>query len=218
MSAVESSAAAAVAPDIKQQQQQQSKIDPVTCVQDSIDSLALSLFEALRGVRDAVAPESLETPGVQQSSIQQQQQPIVPISAFKDKDDIEELGTKPTAKQILLNKLNMEYYPSRAFDLLEPDYESFIMTYLNDTPYAKELVDRFAELENGITAKDKQITDSKESSDKLVDAKPALGEVGYEFRKEFNTGWYTGKVVEIRPLAGKLYFSIAHIICTHNIL
>ena len=98
MSAVDSSAAAAAAaPD----NQQQSKIDPVTCVQDSIDSLALSLFEALRGVRDAVAPESLETPGIQSSS--QQQQPIVPISAFKDQNDIEELGTNPTAKEILLN-------------------------------------------------------------------------------------------------------------------
>ena len=223
MSAVESSTAAAAAPDSQQQQQQ--KIDPVTCVQDSIDSLALSLFEALRGVRDAVAPESLETPGLST----QQQKPIVPISAFKDQNDIEELGTKPTAKDILLNKLNVNYYPPRAFDLLEPDYESFIMAYLNDEPYAKELVDRFAELDNGNTAKDKQ-TDaqtSKESSDKQPTAttKPALGEVGYEFRKEFNTGWYTGKVVEIRPLAGKCYMFLCTqlssyhllILCAHNI-
>jgi hypothetical protein len=35
-----------------------SKIDPITAVQDSIDSFSLSLFEALRGLRDAVAPES----------------------------------------------------------------------------------------------------------------------------------------------------------------
>ncbi len=35
-----------------------SKIDRVTLLQDSIDSFSLSLFEALRGLRDAVAPES----------------------------------------------------------------------------------------------------------------------------------------------------------------
>lgn len=101
----------------------------------------------------------------------------------------------------------MEYYPSRAFDLLEPDYESFIMAYLNDSPYAKELVDRFTELDDN-TAKDKQPAGAQTSEtkeDKPTAAKPALGEVGYEFRKEFNTGWYTGKVVEIRPLAGKSY-------------
>ena len=36
-----------------------AKIDPVTQVQDAIDGLALSLFEALRGIRDAMAPEAL---------------------------------------------------------------------------------------------------------------------------------------------------------------
>lgn len=36
-----------------------AKIDPVTQVQDAIDGLALSLFEALRGIRDATAPEAL---------------------------------------------------------------------------------------------------------------------------------------------------------------
>ena len=36
-----------------------TKIDPVTQVQDAIDGLALSLFEALRGIRDATAPEAL---------------------------------------------------------------------------------------------------------------------------------------------------------------
>ena len=30
-----------------------------------------------------------------------------------------------------------------------------------------------------------------------------LGDVGYMFRKKFDAGWYTGEVVEIRPLAGK---------------
>mmetsp|Transcript_12189 Transcript_12189/g.17323 ORF Transcript_12189/g.17323 Transcript_12189/m.17323 type:complete len:225 (+) Transcript_12189:2-676(+) len=37
------------------------KIDPITAVQDTIDSLSLSLFESLRGLRDAVAPESAQT-------------------------------------------------------------------------------------------------------------------------------------------------------------
>jgi hypothetical protein len=35
-----------------------TKIDPITALQDDIDGLSLAMFEALRGLRDAVAPES----------------------------------------------------------------------------------------------------------------------------------------------------------------
>jgi hypothetical protein len=31
-----------------------------------------------------------------------------------------------------------------------------------------------------------------------------IGDVGYTFRKKFDAGWFTGKVVEIRPGAGEL--------------
>jgi hypothetical protein len=34
------------------------KIDPITALQDDIDGLSLAMFEGLRGLRDAVAPES----------------------------------------------------------------------------------------------------------------------------------------------------------------
>ncbi|KAL7567793.1 hypothetical protein ACA910_000545 [Epithemia clementina (nom. ined.)] len=34
------------------------KVDPITALQDGIDGLSLAMFEALRGLRDAVAPES----------------------------------------------------------------------------------------------------------------------------------------------------------------
>eukprot|EP00546_Thalassionema_frauenfeldii_P004726 CAMPEP_0178922386 /NCGR_PEP_ID=MMETSP0786-20121207/16122_1 /TAXON_ID=186022 /ORGANISM="Thalassionema frauenfeldii, Strain CCMP 1798" /LENGTH=222 /DNA_ID=CAMNT_0020596739 /DNA_START=63 /DNA_END=728 /DNA_ORIENTATION=+ len=34
------------------------KVDEITAIQDSIDGLSLAMFEALRGLRDAVAPES----------------------------------------------------------------------------------------------------------------------------------------------------------------
>ena len=208
-----------------------TKIDPITAVQDSIDSLALSLFEALRGVRDAVAPESLEDVVSQPSSTTK---PVVPLSAFKDKDDMEDLDAKnvSSAKELLLHGLNMEYFPPRAFDLLEPDYESFIMTYLNDNPYAKELVERFDNLDkddieskkiiDGALTNDKKseatsmaesskdTTENAKQPDKL--AKPKLGEVGYEFRKKFDSGWYIGKVVDIRPLAGKNLW-LLHSIC-----
>ena len=42
----------------QQQQSSPSRVDPITALQDSIDRLSLSMFEALRGLRDAVAPES----------------------------------------------------------------------------------------------------------------------------------------------------------------
>mmetsp|Transcript_16949 Transcript_16949/g.31357 ORF Transcript_16949/g.31357 Transcript_16949/m.31357 type:complete len:228 (-) Transcript_16949:52-735(-) len=44
------------------------RIDQITALQDSIDSLSLSMFEALRGLRDAVAPESGNLGGGQESA------------------------------------------------------------------------------------------------------------------------------------------------------
>ena len=30
-----------------------------------------------------------------------------------------------------------------------------------------------------------------------------LGDIGYEFSKEFHAGWFFGRVIEIRPYAGE---------------
>ena len=190
------------------QQNPLPKIDPITAVQDSIDALALSLFEALRGVRDAVAPESLEASG---AGIRPSAAAVSSTHAFQEAPD--ELGKNATAKDLLLNGLNMDYFPPRAFDLLEHDYDAFVLAYLNDNPYAKELVDRFAALadEPEKLGDPKQQTTATTSTVGTASAstpdepKPtsktsvALGEVGYEFRKKFESGWYTGKVTEIRP-------------------
>ena len=51
----------------------------------------------------------------------------------------------------------------------------------------------------------------KKKSTNKVSAKPntapRVGEVGYEFRKNFNNKrWYIGKVVEIRPTSGKYLY------------
>jgi len=198
-----------------QQQQQEEeqptplpKIDPITAVQDSIDSLALSLFEALRGVRDAVAPESLEVPGMRAANNPGGTAATATpaLSAFGEPSD--EMEKDATAKERLLNGLNVDYFPPRAFDLLEPDYDAFLLAYLSDHLYAQELVRRFADLEankadgtNG-TIKQSVMTSSTNAKD-AADVK--IGDVGYEFRKKFNTGWFTGKVTEIRPLAANGY-------------
>lgn len=44
------------------------KVDHITSLQEGIDGLSLSLFEALRGLRDAVAPESGNLGGIQQGN------------------------------------------------------------------------------------------------------------------------------------------------------
>ena len=36
-----------------------------------------------------------------------------------------------------------------------------------------------------------------------------VGDIGYKFRKQFDDGWYSGEVIEIRPGAGKW----GHCIC-----
>ncbi len=41
--------------------------------------------------------------------------------------------------------------------------------------------------------------------------KVVLGDVGYEFRKEFHAGWFTGTVTEIRTLAGECLISLMHL-------
>jgi len=49
-------------------QNNNQKVDHITSLQEGIDGLSLSLFEALRGLRDAVAPESGNLGGIQQGS------------------------------------------------------------------------------------------------------------------------------------------------------
>jgi hypothetical protein len=44
------------------------KIDKISALQDGIDSLSLAMFEALRGLRDAVAPESGNLGGENQAN------------------------------------------------------------------------------------------------------------------------------------------------------
>jgi len=226
-----------------------AKIDPVTAVQDSIDALALSLFEALRGVRDAVATNSSSSSSASAAVGGAASDQLIPMSAFQDVDDTtsqEDVNNnisnsadnkngdaddiskqqQQQAREKLLEGLNMEYFPMRAYDMLHPDYESFILAYLGGMDgYAKELVERFHSLSKSTTADDKATDEKMSGSDgnilqvnttetvkkdnneeqdgKKSQTNKEIGEVGYEFRKEFDSGWYTGKVVEIRPLAGK---------------
>mmetsp|Transcript_23318 Transcript_23318/g.35738 ORF Transcript_23318/g.35738 Transcript_23318/m.35738 type:complete len:377 (+) Transcript_23318:121-1251(+) len=193
--------------------QSSSKIDPITAVQDSIDSLALSLFEALRGVRDAVAPESLETGGgggggnnsnntAGQSST---------TTAFKE---AEELADNATAEERVLNGLNVDYFPPRAFDLLEPDYDAFLVAYLSGNVHAKELVDRYMKMEawekkvEEVSSSNNDATSSnhnnnQDSTNNNINNNIEIGDVGYEFQKQFDAGWYTGKVTQIIPVGNE---------------
>jgi len=91
------------------------KVDSITEIQDSIDSLSLSLFEALRGLRDAVAPESSRV-------------------------DTEEPGD-PNAQPHLSGDTGERAPPQRsAIDYKDMDYDDFLMAYHNDEPYALELI------------------------------------------------------------------------------
>ena len=123
------------------------KIDPITAVQDSIDSLALSLFEALRGVRDGVAPEALLNPhpGTAPAARADRGPAVTPFNSEPIPE--EEMDRNATVKDGLLNELSPGYFPPRAFDLLEPEYDSFVLSHLCGDKYAKELADRFARLE-----------------------------------------------------------------------
>lgn len=209
--------------------QSSTKIDPITAVQDSIDSLALSLFEALRGVRDAVAPESLDASSssaaaatgnnnttTTSAAAAGQSGVSSSSSAFREAD---ELAENATAKERLLNGLNVDYFPPRAFDMLEPDYDAFILAYLSENVHAKELVRRYMATEawkkrgdevmmqqqrsrssksdDDVTNNNNNREDSSNNNNENDDTAVQIGDVGYEFRKQFDAGWYTGKVTEI---------------------
>jgi len=198
--------------------QSSTKIDPITAVQDSIDSLALSLFEALRGVRDAVAPESLETGGGGGGGANNNNntagQSSTTTAAFKE---AEELADNATAEERVLNGLNVDYFPPRAFDLLEPDYDAFLVAYLSGNVHAKELVDRYMKME----AWEKKVEEVSRSISNNDDATSnhnnqddstnnnsnnnniEIGDVGYEFQKQFDAGWFTGKVTQIVPVGNE---------------
>jgi hypothetical protein len=185
-----------------------NKIDPVTAVQDSIDSLALSLFEALRGVRDAVAPESLSA--------------AAPVQNKEEAEPITSENARGELKQILAEGTEISHeYLNRAFDMLEPDYHAFVLSHLSGNEYAKELVERFREIEAAkvaaasLPAKDTTTIAEKGVAikDKPPSAEPEIGFVGYKFRKLFDAGWFDGKVIEIRPLARESSCSITQSVC-----
>eukprot|EP00536_Pseudo-nitzschia_multiseries_P018969 jgi/Psemu1/316512/fgenesh1_kg.3500_\ len=100
----------------QQQQQQLTKIDHITSLQEGIDGLSLSLFEALRGLRDAVAPESGNLGGVQQQ--QQQQQGDGEAGSNNNNN-----SNSPTDKS-------------------ENDFEEFCLAYQNGDPDTLALVQK----------------------------------------------------------------------------
>lgn len=92
-----------------------NKVDSITEIQDSIDSLSLSLFEALRGLRDAVAPEF-------------------------SKDVIEDAGD-PNSQHSQSDDAGARAALQRsAIDYKDMDYDDFLMAYHQDNPYALELI------------------------------------------------------------------------------
>lgn len=92
------------------------KIDPITEIQDAIDSLSLSLFEALRALRNAVAPESFSME-----------------NEFKGR--IEE-----DAKSSTSSSQTRAVMGRSAIDYEDMDYDDFLMAYHEDDPFALELI------------------------------------------------------------------------------
>jgi hypothetical protein len=243
------------------------KVDPVTAVQDSIDGLALSLFEALRGVRDAVVPSSTpvdDTPAsssaFHEASSSEDHHPSMmhtttaassSTTTMENNRDVDDAARAARAR--LLDGLNVGYFSARAYDALEPDYEAFLLAYLGDDPHARELVEMMGSSSSSSSSRENRAdgakvmgmigsdpsavavasvavirsskapatpgedpsssrssSSSSSSSDDVKlpttrtgSAKVEVGEVGYEFRKEFSSGWFVGRVTEIRPLAGE---------------
>ena len=63
--------------------------------------------------------------------------------------------------------------------------------------YCSRPTDKPKRVEISIMSGNKKRRDGSASS--AMNDAPQIGEVGYEFRKLFNEGWFQGKVVKIRP-------------------
>jgi hypothetical protein len=176
---------------------QEARICPITTVQDSIDALALSLFEALRGIRDATVASSSSSSSLSMSAYQEEeeeeddeQRQIViqqQISALLENHASKEDGSRTggdnssssnsnnidneairLAKLRLLHGLNVNYFSQRAYDTNNPDYESFLIAYLSEDKYAKELIDMMHNSTTTIsnkttTKKDEEVSSSSSS-------------------------------------------------------
>ena len=183
-----------------------AKTCPITTVQDSIDALALSLFEALRGIRDAtVASSSSLTAtkmdptlsayrGEEEEEEDEQRQLVLrqQISSLLEKnnasvedgsatggddscssgDNIDNEATR-LATIRLLHGLNVNYFPPRAYDMNNPDYESFLIAYLSEDKYAKELVEMMQHSStisssNTTTKQDEEVSSSSLSNNTII--------------------------------------------------
>ena len=95
------------------------KVDPITEIQDAIDSLSLSLFEALRALRDTVSPESYPS-GNDPQSIDQDEKNVL----------VDSLQSNPM----------MNTNRRSAIDYEDMDYDDFLLAYHEDDPFALELI------------------------------------------------------------------------------
>ena len=180
-----------------------AKTCPITTVQDSIDALALSLFEALRGIRDATVASSSSSSTATKTGADPTS------SAYREEEEEEEderrqlvlrqqisslLEKRNASKDYgstagdscssgnyidneatrlatirLLRGLNVNYFPPRAYDMNNPDYESFLIAYLSEDKYAQELVEMMQHSStttssNTTTKQDEEVSSSSSSS------------------------------------------------------
>jgi hypothetical protein len=167
---------------------QEARVCPITTVQDSIDALALSLFEALRGIRDATVASSSSSSSLSLSAYQEdeeeeedEQRQLVlqqQISSLLENHTRKEDGSRTggdnssnnnidneairLAKLRLLHGLNVNYFSQRAYDTNNPDYESFLIAYLSEDKYAKELIDM---MHNSTTTNSNKTTTKKDEEE-----------------------------------------------------
>lgn len=97
------------------------KVDPITEIQDAIDSLSLSLFEALRALRNAVAPETVASVNNSEPQAKSQEEGNNTFDSLQSKTSAQGSGRS-------------------AVDYEDMDYDDFLMAYHEDDPFALELI------------------------------------------------------------------------------
>jgi Subunit 21 of Mediator complex len=152
--------------DPKEEDDDKDRIDPITELQDAIDGLSLAMFEALRGLRDAVAPESGNLGNAGNST----------VNESSGEQDFEEFWGKyrsgDEATVALVHKANGGVSPTRREDKvrihsrLEMEKDAELVTQLANTVLEKS--DQINERVASLPGMDRTRTEQMEYMEKLL--------------------------------------------------
>jgi len=178
---------------LPQNENSEIKIDPITALQDTIDSFFLSLFEALRSTRSAVTPEGLTSGSDNSSSHPEYEEFLTKLQ--NEEESATSLLTLSSGENLDIPRNRDDY--AKLLERVEKDRDETLVSRL-----AQDVLDKSAEVDERVCnlpgihrKKDEQmerigvlLQENKEAADELesvyTDAQMKLLKVRSVLQKE----------------------------------